>query len=155
MRPIWELEPPPGSLLSNTLQDLPPSGLTLLAASPASGKTGALLKLAYQYALTLPTLLFTLDQSAGELAARLYGAYPPSEVSRRQLTLCDDRYTIEEMDRLAVSGNYSLLMVDDLELVSCQENLTREREWDRIWQYLWRWSRECPVIAAMRQPPFL
>ena len=151
MRPVRELRPPPGSLLSNTLEELPPTGLTLLVAPPASGKTGALLKLAYRYALTLPTLFFTLDRNAEDLAARLYGAYPAAEVSRRQLTFCDDRYTIEEMDHLADSGAYSLLTVDDLELITCRDDLIREEKWDRVWQSLERWSRDRPVFAAMGQ----
>ena len=151
MRPVRELRPPPGSLLSNTLEELPPTGLTLLVAPPASGKTGTLLKLAYRYALTLPTLFFTLDRTAEDLAARLYGAYPATEVSRRQLTFCDDRYTIEEMDHLADSGAYSLLMVDDLELITCRDDLIREEKWDRVWQFLERWSQDRPVFAAMGQ----
>ena len=48
MRRIWELQPPPGSLLSNTLKDIPLVGLVMLAWPAGSGKTGMLLKLAYR-----------------------------------------------------------------------------------------------------------
>lgn len=155
MRRIWELQPPPGSLLSNTLKDIPLVGLVMLAWPAGSGKTGMLLKLAYRYAAAKPALFFTLDQTAEDLAARLYGAYPAGEVARRQLTICDDQYTIEEMDALAGSGEYGLVLIDDLELAGSGKELSRWEEREHIWEFLRRWSQDCLVIAAMRQPPLL